>query len=339
MSWKEIRSQRHDLEEEQGAAPPGREAEEARRSVPTSCHRAPGAIPRRSGSTRENAGPPVGQAQGLGEQRPDLSRPARAASVLSPRTAARNSCPPSIRSSSAFRSLVAELLDPRVRRLTRHLLDPEMTVGERRDLRQVGDRDHLCPLREPLQSRAVADRHFRVEKVPGDPTHTRIEHHRPGRARGDELERMLGGAEFLATLARMRRAPTRELLAAARRRLGASSPSRTTSPTGGPRIARRPPRPPAASRPARAGRCTTTRASYPLMGRRAPTEPTLAPRSARSTRTSAGRGICSSRPPTSRCSSERSKDDRTLVTVSVSRGNPATAVKRLYDLVQTAAEL
>jgi uncharacterized protein YndB with AHSA1/START domain len=32
-------------------------------------------------------------------------------------------------------------------------------------------------------------------------------------------------------------------------------------------------------------------------------------------------------------------DDRTLVRVSVSRGNPGVAVKRLYDLVQTAAEL
>lgn len=32
-------------------------------------------------------------------------------------------------------------------------------------------------------------------------------------------------------------------------------------------------------------------------------------------------------------------EDRTLVTVSVSRGRPAVAVKRLYDLVQTAAEL
>jgi uncharacterized protein YndB with AHSA1/START domain len=31
-------------------------------------------------------------------------------------------------------------------------------------------------------------------------------------------------------------------------------------------------------------------------------------------------------------------EDRTRVTVGVSRGNPATAVKRLYDLVQTAAE-
>jgi uncharacterized protein YndB with AHSA1/START domain len=32
-------------------------------------------------------------------------------------------------------------------------------------------------------------------------------------------------------------------------------------------------------------------------------------------------------------------EDRTLVSVSVSRGSSAVAVKRLYDLVQTAAEL
>ena len=32
-------------------------------------------------------------------------------------------------------------------------------------------------------------------------------------------------------------------------------------------------------------------------------------------------------------------EDRTLVSVSVSRGRPAVAVNRLYDLVQTAAEL
>jgi uncharacterized protein YndB with AHSA1/START domain len=32
-------------------------------------------------------------------------------------------------------------------------------------------------------------------------------------------------------------------------------------------------------------------------------------------------------------------EDRTLVSVSVSRGSPGVAVKRLYDLVQTAAKL
>jgi DNA repair ATPase RecN len=40
-----------------------------------------------------------------------------------------------------------------------------------------------------------------VEKVPGDPTHTRIELLDDVQRR-DELERMLGGAEFLASLDR-----------------------------------------------------------------------------------------------------------------------------------------
>ena len=46
------------------------------------------------------------------------------------------------------------------------------------------------------QIASLADRHFRVEKVPGDPTHTRIE--RLGeRERREELQRMLGGEDFL----------------------------------------------------------------------------------------------------------------------------------------------
>ncbi len=49
------------------------------------------------------------------------------------------------------------------------------------------------------QIASLAERHFRVEKIPGDPTHTRIEHLDEAERR-DELERMLGGREFLATL-------------------------------------------------------------------------------------------------------------------------------------------
>ena len=58
------------------------------------------------------------------------------------------------------------------------------------------------------QIASVADRHFRVEKVPGDPTHTRIE---PLDAdeRREELERMLGGAEFCDSAARSGLEPTR----------------------------------------------------------------------------------------------------------------------------------
>ena len=46
-----------------------------------------------------------------------------------------------------------------------------------------------------------ADAHFRVEKVPGDPTHTRIEKLSEA-ARREEVERMLGGAEFLEKVAK-----------------------------------------------------------------------------------------------------------------------------------------
>jgi len=49
------------------------------------------------------------------------------------------------------------------------------------------------------QIASLADRHFRVEKVPGRPTHTRIEQ-LDASERKAELERMLGGQEFLATV-------------------------------------------------------------------------------------------------------------------------------------------
>src|SRR5262245_38174736 len=51
------------------------------------------------------------------------------------------------------------------------------------------------------QIASAAEAHFRVEKIPGDPTHTRIER-LVDAERKDELERMLGGAEFLSTVRR-----------------------------------------------------------------------------------------------------------------------------------------
>jgi DNA repair protein RecN (Recombination protein N) len=51
------------------------------------------------------------------------------------------------------------------------------------------------------QIASAAEAHFRVEKVPGDPTHTLIER-LSGDERAGELERMLGGAEFLSTVRR-----------------------------------------------------------------------------------------------------------------------------------------
>ena len=49
------------------------------------------------------------------------------------------------------------------------------------------------------QIASAAEGHLRVEKVPGDPTHTRIEE-LDELLRREEIERMAGGAEFIATL-------------------------------------------------------------------------------------------------------------------------------------------
>jgi DNA repair protein RecN (Recombination protein N) len=51
------------------------------------------------------------------------------------------------------------------------------------------------------QIASAAETHFRVEKVPGDPTHTRIAR-LSELERREEVERMLGGAEFLQTVRR-----------------------------------------------------------------------------------------------------------------------------------------
>ena len=51
------------------------------------------------------------------------------------------------------------------------------------------------------QIASAAETHFRVEKVPGDPTHTRIAR-LSQLERREEVERMLGGAEFLQTVRR-----------------------------------------------------------------------------------------------------------------------------------------
>ncbi|MCS7007164.1 MAG: AAA family ATPase [Thermoleophilia bacterium] len=66
-------------------------------------------------------------------------------------------------------------------------------------LRRLAERAQVVTITHLPQIASVADRHFRVEKVPGDPTHTRIEE-LDDETRREELERMLGGQEFLASL-------------------------------------------------------------------------------------------------------------------------------------------
>ena len=70
-------------------------------------------------------------------------------------------------------------------------------VGE--TLRRLAERAQVVTITHLPQIASLADRHFRVEKVPGDPTVTRIQE-LSGDERRDELERMLGGKDFLSTV-------------------------------------------------------------------------------------------------------------------------------------------
>jgi DNA repair protein RecN (Recombination protein N) len=67
-------------------------------------------------------------------------------------------------------------------------------------LQRLAARAQVLTITHLPQIASVAERHFRVEKVPGDPTHTRIEE-LDDLVRREELERMLGGQEFIASLA------------------------------------------------------------------------------------------------------------------------------------------
>ncbi|HXV33071.1 MAG TPA: AAA family ATPase [Gaiellaceae bacterium] len=68
-------------------------------------------------------------------------------------------------------------------------------------LARLAGRAQLLTITHLPQIASAAEAHFRVEKVPGDPTHTRIERLSDAE-RAEELERMLGGAEFLSTVRR-----------------------------------------------------------------------------------------------------------------------------------------
>jgi DNA repair protein RecN (Recombination protein N) len=66
-------------------------------------------------------------------------------------------------------------------------------------LQRLAERAQVLTITHLPQIASVADRHFRVEKVAGDPTHTRLEE-LDEVLRREELERMAGGAEFIASL-------------------------------------------------------------------------------------------------------------------------------------------
>ena len=68
-----------------------------------------------------------------------------------------------------------------------------------RALARAAERAQVITITHLPQIASLAERHFRVEKVSGDPTHTQIAR-LDGDERKVELERMLGGAQFLETL-------------------------------------------------------------------------------------------------------------------------------------------
>ena len=74
-------------------------------------------------------------------------------------------------------------------------------VGE--TLRRLAERAQVLTITHLPQIASLADRHFRVEKVPGDPTHTRIEQLGEDERR-EELQRMLGGEQFISAVQQQR---------------------------------------------------------------------------------------------------------------------------------------
>jgi DNA repair protein RecN (Recombination protein N) len=66
-------------------------------------------------------------------------------------------------------------------------------------LERLARRAQVVTITHLPQIASRADRHFRVEKVPGDPTHTRIEPLGEPQRR-EEMQRMLGGQEFLSAV-------------------------------------------------------------------------------------------------------------------------------------------
>ncbi len=89
-------------------------------------------------------------------------------------------------------TLVFDEIDAGIGGVTAH------AVGE--TLARLAGRAQVITITHLPQIASIAERHFRVEKVPGDPTHTRIEELSAPERRA-ELERMLGGQEFLAVIA------------------------------------------------------------------------------------------------------------------------------------------
>src|SRR5512146_1066546 len=80
--------------------------------------------------------------------------------------------------------LLAESRDARMSGVASDLLDAEVAVGERRNLRQVGDRDHLRPLCQPTERTADG-----VGGLAADARIDLVEHHRLAARDGGNRQR------------------------------------------------------------------------------------------------------------------------------------------------------
>jgi len=89
-------------------------------------------------------------------------------------------------------TLVFDEIDAGIGGVTAHRVAETLT--------RLAERAQVLTITHLPQIASAAGRHFRVEKIPGDPTHTRIEQLADAERR-NELERMLGGEEFLAAVA------------------------------------------------------------------------------------------------------------------------------------------
>ena len=142
----------------------------------------------------------------LAEQQPSPSGTDRVAFLIRPNRASRSR--PSRKRPRAVSSRASRwrsrLRQPRARRMIFDEIDAgiggETANAVGRALRRLAERAQVVTITHLPQIAGLADRHFRVEKVPGDPTHTTI--HALGEdERREELERMLGGREFAVLLA------------------------------------------------------------------------------------------------------------------------------------------
>ena len=153
------------------------------RFVPSRCQSAPGARARRTlGAASTRPGHHSGQRAGSASTAQTSSTGAGSVRLASYRGKELLSAEHPLELGLPL--VVAELLDSRVRRVARRLLDPEVAIGERGDLGKVRDRHDLSMLGEPPEQSAD-----RVRRLAADPGVDLVEDERVAAGHGRDGER------------------------------------------------------------------------------------------------------------------------------------------------------